>query len=54
MAMIDKTNKKNTAKSPSEKLKQSTKTGNLTKHFGKLKRNLDGLAYQNSVRRNEN
>ncbi len=54
MAMIDKTNKQKTIHIQSEKLKKSTKSGNLTKHFGKLKRNIDGLVYQNSVRRNEN
>jgi hypothetical protein len=51
--VIDKSNSKSTAKILSEKLKKSTKTGNLTKHFGKLKRNIDGLEYQNSARENE-
>ena len=51
--VIDKSNLKNTSKILSEKLKKSTKTGNLTKHFGKLKRNIDGLEYQILARENE-
>jgi hypothetical protein len=52
--VIDKSNLKNTSKILSEKLNKSTKSGNLAKHFGKLKRNIDGLAYQISARRDEN
>jgi hypothetical protein len=51
--IIDKSNLKNTAKILNEKLKKSGKKGNLTKHFGKLKRNIDGLSYQISIRENE-
>ena len=51
--VIDKSNLKNTSKILSEKLMKSTKSGNLTKHFGKLKRNIDGLEYQHSARENE-
>ncbi len=51
--VIDKSNLKNTSKILSEKFKKSTKTGNLTKHFGKLKRNIDGIEYQISARENE-
>lgn len=51
--IIDKNNSKNAAKILSEKLKKKRKKGNLVKHFGKLKRNIDGLDYQNSVRENE-
>lgn len=51
--VIDKSNLKNTSKILNEKLKKSAKKGNLTKHFGKLKRNIDGLDYQISVRENE-
>ncbi len=51
--VIDKSNLKNTSKILSEKLNKSTKTGNLTKHFGKLKRNIDGLKYQISARENK-
>jgi hypothetical protein len=36
-----------------KKLVKTDKTGNLAKHFGKLKRNLDGLKYQNETRKNE-
>ena len=51
--LIDKSNLKDTSKILSEKLKKSTKIGNLFKHFGKMKRNIDGLAYQISARENE-
>jgi hypothetical protein len=51
--VINKSNLKNTPKILSEKLKKSEKSGNLSRHFGKLKRNIDGLEYQNSVRENE-
>jgi hypothetical protein len=51
--IIDKSNLKNTAKILNEKLNKSGKKGNLMKHFGKLKRNIDGLAYQISIRENE-
>ena len=53
IVVIVKSNVKNTAKILSDKLKKSTKTGNLSKHFGKLKRNIDGLEYQTSARENE-
>lgn len=51
--VIDKSNLKNVSKILSEKLKKSTKSGNLLKHFGKLKRNIDGLDYQIATRENE-
>jgi hypothetical protein len=51
--IIDKSNAKEVSKILKEKLNKSTKKGNLTIHYGKLKRNVDGLAYQNSVRENE-
>lgn len=51
--VIDKKNSKNISKILSEKLKKSKKKGNLAKHYGKLKRNIDGLEYQNSIRENE-
>lgn len=51
--VIDKNNAKDTAKILSEKLKKIRKKGNLVNHFGKLKRNIDGLVYQNNVRENE-
>lgn len=51
--VIDKSNVKKYTKILSDKLKKSTKKGNLSKHFGKLKRNIDGLKYQTSLRENE-
>lgn len=36
-----------------KKGKSASKEGNLSKHFGKLKRNIDGLAYQSEIRKNE-
>lgn len=51
--VIDKSNQSNTSKILKEKLKKSRKNGNLSTHFGKLKRNLDGLNYQVSIRENE-
>lgn len=51
---IDKTNLKNISKILKEKLEKASEKGNLSKHFGKLKRNIDGLAYQNSAREHEN
>jgi hypothetical protein len=51
--VIKKSNIKETSKILSEKLKKSSKKGNLSKHFGKLKRKLDGLDYQHSQRENE-
>lgn len=50
---IDKKDSKNLKKILNEKLKKTPKKGNLSKHFGKIKRNLDGLEYQNSIRENE-
>ncbi|WP_445735670.1 hypothetical protein [Mariniflexile sp.] len=51
--VIDKSNSKNIAKLLTEKLKKKPKKGNLAKHHGKLKRNLDGLKYQIEIRLNE-
>jgi hypothetical protein len=50
---INKLNSKNTSEILSEKLQKPAKPGNLSKHFGKLKRNIDGLAYQVLARANE-
>ncbi|WP_157499507.1 MULTISPECIES: hypothetical protein [Flavobacterium] len=36
-----------------KKEKSASKKGNLSKHFGKLKRNIDGLEYQLETRKNE-
>jgi hypothetical protein len=51
--IINKSNLKQTSKILSEKLQKSERKGNLSKHFGKLKRNIDGLDYQTSMRENE-
>lgn len=51
--IIGKSNLKNTSKILSKTLNKATKSGNLSKHFGKLKRKIDGLAYQISNRENE-
>ncbi len=51
--IIDKDNSKNVANILDKKLKKGKKRGNLAKHFGKLKRNIDGLKYQLSIRANE-
>ena len=51
--IIDKSNSDNIFKILKEKLKKSPSKGNLTKHFGKLKRNIDGLKYQTAIRENE-
>lgn len=52
--VIDKNNSKKTTEILTKKLKKSNKKGNLEKHYGKLKRNIDGLEYQIAVRKNEN
>jgi hypothetical protein len=51
--IIDKSNSKNVARLLTDKLKKEPKEGNLAKHFGKLKRNIDGLKYQIELRENE-
>lgn len=51
---IDENNAKKIADILSEKLQnRKKKAGNPTKYFGKLKRNIDGLAYQTAIRKNE-
>ena len=51
--IIDKSNQKKLSELLRKKFQNKSKKGNLYKHFGNLKRNLDGLAYQNSARINE-
>lgn len=51
--IIDKKDAKNLKKILSEKLKKTPKKGNLSSHFGKLKREIDGLEYQHALRENE-
>ena len=46
--------KKEISKILEEKLKKSDSDGKLEKHYGKLKRKLDGLNYQLEMRENEN
>lgn len=48
--VIDKNGSKNLKKLLSEKLNKTPKKGNLSKHFGKLKRAIDGLEYQLLIR----
>ena len=50
--IINKSNSKNIEKIFTSRIKKVSKTGNLTSHFGKLKRNLDGLKYQFELRNN--
>lgn len=51
--IINKSNAKNIAKLLNEKLKRKSQKDNLTKHFGILKRDIDGLAYQKDMREHE-
>ena len=51
--IINKRNKKETHRILSEKMKKKKQNGKLSKHFGKMKRKIDGLAYQITVRSNE-
>jgi hypothetical protein len=51
--VIDKNGSKNLKKILSEKLKKTPVKGNISKHFGQLKRNIDGLEYQLLIRENE-
>lgn len=52
--LINKKNSKNISKILTEKLKKQKKEGNFAKHFGHLKRDIDGLKYQLEIRENEN
>jgi len=51
--VIERSNAKNTSEILRKKLNKAGKSGNLSRHFGKLKRNLDGLEYQSTIRENE-
>lgn len=51
--IIHKKNSVNTSKILSEKLKKKQSNGNLKNHFGKLKRNFDGISYQTAIREDE-
>ncbi|QYH40653.1 MULTISPECIES: hypothetical protein [unclassified Algoriphagus] len=50
---INKKNKDDLKKILKEKKDQLDQSGKLQKHFGKLKRKLDGLDYQTEIRENE-
>jgi hypothetical protein len=50
---INKKNKDDLKKILKEKKDQIDQSGKLQKHFGKLKRKLDGLDYQMEIRENE-
>ena len=51
--VIDKKGSKNLKKLLGDKLKSKNEKGNLSKHFGKLKRDFDGLEYQILIRENK-
>lgn len=51
--IIDKSNSENIAKILTDKFSKTKRKGNLAKHFGKLKRNLDGLSFQLEIRKDE-
>jgi hypothetical protein len=51
--IIDKSNSKEVSEILSKKLKKGEKEGNLRNHFGKLKRNIDGMSYQITMREKE-
>jgi len=50
---LNKKNARNIAEILSTRLKKKHPIGNLSKHFGKLKRDIDGLEYQIALRENE-
>ncbi len=52
--IIRKTDIKNLSKILTNNLDEKDSSGKLTKHFGKLKRDLDGLKYQSEIRKDEN
>lgn len=51
--VVDQSSSEELAKLLKDKLKKSPKKGNIVKHFGKLKRNIDGLKYQLAARSEE-
>lgn len=51
--LIDQSNAKDLAKLLKEKLDKQPSKGNLAKHFGKLKRKIDGYKYQIDIRKDE-
>ena len=51
--LVRKTEMKNLSKILTKSIEKRPSKGNLEKHFGKLKRNLDGLTYQTEIRKDE-
>lgn len=51
--VISKNNMKKIDELLKERLRERSKSGNLKQHFGKLKRNIDGLTYQKDMRKDE-
>ncbi|MCG9880957.1 MAG: hypothetical protein MH472_10205 [Bacteroidia bacterium] len=51
--IINKDNSSNISNILNKKLKSRNKKDNLAKHFGKLKRKIDGIEYQSKIRINE-
>lgn len=51
--IVKKSNLKEIAIELKNKMQLKDQAKGLKKHYGKLKRNLDGLAYQNNIRSNE-
>lgn len=51
--IIGKENSKNISKILADKIGKAKKKGNLSQHYGKLKRSIDGLDYQSEVRKDE-
>jgi hypothetical protein len=51
--VIDGKDPKKVAEIISAKSKERKRKGSLAKHFGKLKRNIDGLKYQLAIREHE-
>lgn len=51
--VIDKNNANKLPELLKKRLKSKPSKGKLAKHFGGLKRNIDGLEYQQKIRENE-
>lgn len=52
--VVRKADLKNLTKILTDNFEKKPEKGNLEKHFGKLKRNFDGLDYQIEIRKDEN
>ncbi|WP_461532833.1 hypothetical protein [Sinomicrobium sp.] len=51
--VITKNNSEKVNEILADRLKKKKGMGNLAKHYGKLKRKIDGLEYQIAIRENE-